>query len=103
MITNFECICRTPFWEVLSVEVAEAKPGVACLWLKDAATAIGRLRDDRRTDGRVRRNAEANSLIVSLYRRDFDVEYVLVGGYRCWCQIASLSSRSTKDETMRRQ
>jgi hypothetical protein len=51
----------------LSVEVAEAKPGVACLWCKDAAAAIGKLREDRRGGKRVRRNAEANSLIEVLY------------------------------------
>jgi len=89
MMISFECIFLDPLGGVLSVEEAEAKPGAACLWFKEAAAAIGRLREDRRTEGRVRRNAEANSLIVSLYWREFDVEiYISVRGFCCRCESA---------------
>lgn len=63
IITSLECILLAPMPVPLRGEVAEARPGAACLWCKVAAAAIGKLREDRKGEKRVRRNAEANTLI----------------------------------------
>jgi len=65
IMTSFECISLVPRVELLKGEAMEGKPADAVFfWLNDAATANGRLTDERRGVRRVRRKAEANSLAV---------------------------------------
>jgi hypothetical protein len=50
---------------VLRDGVAEVRPGFAiCFWFKNAVTARGKLREERRGKKRVRRNVEANNLTI---------------------------------------
>jgi hypothetical protein len=90
MMTSFECMFRVrPRVVLLKGEDTELNPDVLFFWLKDAAAASGRLREERRGVRRARRKAEANSFAVEIYVCEEDKFYgqdVCLGvGRRCLC------------------